>query len=407
MRLYSRGQVIFYSFCSALVVFLILFGLGTFSGDDNKQSQLSESDDAEPFILKVSHSGGVQNDNPPIGASVNKYTNDEMENISIYDNLNEAVVNITTEVLIHNWFTEPIPRVGTSGSGSIIDTRGYVITNNHVVENAYKVYLTLADGSQIEGEVIGSDYENDLSVIKFDPDGRELITIPFGSSNDLRVGQKVLAIGNPFALDRTLTTGIVSGLGRPLKTDTGYIINNMIQTDASINPGNSGGPLINSVGEMIGINTLIYSPSGGSVGVGFAVPIDTAKRVIPDLINFGNVNRGTIDIVGIQLFPSLVRYGKLPVNQGVLLSRVETGSLAEESGLRGGGREKAVKSGNSVIYLGGDIIVGIGDIQINSLSDFYSALEDTRPGDIVSVTIIRGQEKRVIDVKLSERRRNY
>ena len=406
MRLYSRGQVIFYSFCSALVVFLILFGLGMFSKSETNNPIISETDGIEPFVLNVSHSE-VQPDIPALGASLQKYTADEVENISIYDSLNEAVVNITTEVLIHNWFTEPIPREGTTGSGSIIDTRGYVLTNNHVVENAYKVHLTLSDGSQLEGEVIGTDYENDLSVIKFDPDGRELITIPFGSSDKLRVGQKVLAIGNPFALDRTLTTGIVSGLGRPLKTDTGYIINNMIQTDASINPGNSGGPLINSQGEMIGINTLIYSPSGGSVGVGFAVPIDTAKRVISDLINIGKVNRGTINIVGIQLFPSLVRYGKLPVSQGVLISRIDQGSLAEQSGLRAGDRERAVKSGNSVIYLGGDIIVGIGDSSISSLSDFYSALEDTRPGDTVQVSIIRGERQMVIDVTLSERRRNY
>jgi S1-C subfamily serine protease len=406
MRLYSRGQVIFYSFCSALVVFLILFGFGFFS-NRGKSGNLSENvETSKPFVLNVSNSE-VQNDLPSLGNSLQRYTSDEIENISIYDTLNEAVVNITTEVLIHNWFTEPVPTEGTSGSGSIIDTRGYVLTNNHVVENAYKVYLTLADGSQVEGEVIGSDYENDLSVIKFDPDGRNLITIPFGLSENLKVGQKVLAIGNPFALDRTLTTGIVSGLGRPLKTDTGYIISNMIQTDASINPGNSGGPLINSKGEMIGINTLIYSPSGGSVGVGFAVPIDTAKRVIPDLINFGNVNRGTIDIAGIQLFPSLVRYGKLPVNQGVLISRIEPGSLAEKSGLKGGDRERAVKSGNSVIYLGGDIIVGIGDKAISSLSDLYSAIEDTRPGDVVKVTVIRGTQRKEMDVELSERRHNF
>lgn len=406
MRLYSRGQVAFYSFCSALVVFLILFGFGMFSKEKKELSQVSEISDVEPFVLNVSHSD-TQNDIPAMGATLQKYTADEVENISIYDSLNEAVVNITTEVLYYNWFTEPVPREGTSGSGSIIDTRGFVLTNNHVVENAYKVYLTLADGTQVEGEVIGTDYENDLSVIKFDPDGRDLVTIPFGDSHNLRVGQKVLAIGNPFALDRTLTMGIVSGLGRPLKTDTGYIINNMIQTDASINPGNSGGPLINSEGEMIGINTLIYSPSGGSVGVGFAVPIDTAKRVIPDLISIGKVNRGMIDIVGIQLFPSLVKYGNLPVNQGVLISRVDENSLADKSGLRGGDRERAVKSGNSVIYLGGDIILAIGDSPVNSLSDYYSALEDTRPGDTVLVTVIRNKKRLEIDVELSERRRNY
>jgi len=407
MRLYSRGQVIFYSFCSALVVFLILAGLGFFSRENNyeeKQKNQIEKQIEDPFVLYTSPSS--VNNNIALASTFKKYTENEIENISIYETLNEAVVNITTEVLIHNWFTEPVPREGTTGSGSIFDTRGYVLTNNHVVENAYKVFISLADGSQLEGEVIGTDYENDLSVIKFDPEDRELKTISFGSSTDLKIGQKVLAIGNPFGLDRTLTTGIVSGLGRPLNSDKGYIINNMIQTDASINPGNSGGPLINSHGELIGINTMIYSPSGGSVGVGFAVPIDTAKRVIPDLINFGKVNRGSIDIAGIQLFPSLVRYGKLSVNQGVLISRIEENSLAERSGLRGGDTSRAVKSGNSVIYLGGDIIVAIDDIEINSLSDFYSSLENTRPGDIVDVTVIRGRERKIIEVELSERLRN-
>lgn len=406
MRLYSRGQVIFYSFCSALVVFLVLFGLGMFTKEDKNKSLVENADAAKPFVLNVSTSD-VQGNLATMGATFQNYTADEEETISIYDKLNDAVVNITTEVLIHNWFTEPVPSEGTTGSGSIIDTRGYVITNNHVVENAYKVYLTLADGTQLEGEVIGSDYENDLSVIKFDPDGRELVTIPLGSSDNLKVGQKVLAIGNPFAFDRTLTTGIVSGLRRPLKTDNGYIINNMIQTDAAINPGNSGGPLLNSSGEMIGINTMIYSPTGGSVGVGFSVPVNTAKRVIPDLINYGNVKRGSIAIEGIQLFPSLVRYGKLPVSQGVLISRIDEGSLAVKSGLRGGDRELAVKSGNTIIYLGGDIIVDIDNNPITSLSDFYSALEDSRPGDVVLVTVIRKGQRKEIEVELGERRHSY
>jgi len=374
--------------------------------NEEASPESGESVHSEPFVLNVNPSE-IPPDIPSIGVALQNYEADETENISIYDRLNEAVVNITTEVLYHTWFTEPVPSEGTSGSGSIFDTRGYVLTNNHVVENAYKVYLTLADGSQVEGEVIGTDYENDLSIIKFDPEGRDLVTIPFGTSSGLKVGQKVLAIGNPFALDRTLTTGIVSGLGRPLKTDTGYIINNMIQTDASINPGNSGGPLINSRGEMIGINTMIYSPSGGSVGVGFAVPIDTAKRVIPDLINFGKVNRGTINIVGIQLFPSLVRFGRLPVTQGVLISRIDPGSPAAKAGLQGGDREQAVKSGSTIIYLGGDIIVAIGEKSVTSLSDFYSALEDSRPGDVVPVTVVRGRERKVIEVELSERRQSY
>ena len=192
-----------------------------------------------------------------------EYTEDELENIRTYERFNQGVVNITTETLALNWFLEPVPSDGGTGSGSIIDRRGYILTNYHVVEKAYKVHINLADGSQYEGEVIGKDPENDLAVVRFDPDGAELTTIPFGNSSTLKVGQKVLAIGNPFGYDRTLTTGIVSGLGRPVRTSSNIVIRDMIQTDASINPGNSGGPLLNSRGEMIGINTMIYSPLRG------------------------------------------------------------------------------------------------------------------------------------------------
>jgi S1-C subfamily serine protease len=334
-------------------------------------------------------------------------TPDEKLNISVYDRYNRGVVNITTQVIGYNWFLEPVPAEGASGSGSIIDIRGYILTNNHVVENAYKVYITLADGTQFEGEVIGTDPENDLSVIQFDPAGKDLVTIPFGNSGNLRIGQKVLAIGNPYGLERTLTVGVVSGLGRPLKNRAGLVMDNMIQTDASINPGNSGGPLLNSKGEMIGINTMIYSPSGGSVGIGFAVPVDTAKEIVPDLIKYGKVLRGWIDIVPVQLFPSLARYAGLSVSEGILVSRVIPGGNAESAGLQGGQRSRAVRSGNSVIYLGGDIIVEIDGKPVTSLASYYGALKNTRPGDSISVTILRDRKKMTLDVTLSERPDQY
>jgi S1-C subfamily serine protease len=312
------------------------------------------------------------------------------------------VVNITTETVAINWFLEPVPQQGGSGSGSIIDTRGYVVTNNHVIENAYKVFINLADGSQFEGTVVGTDPENDIAVLKFNPPrGMDLRVIPYGDSGNLRVGQKVLAIGNPFALERTLTVGIVSGLGRPIQTSRQHIIRDMIQTDASINPGNSGGPLLDTQGRMIGVNTMIYSPSGGSVGIGFAVPVNTAKRVVAELIEYGKVRRGWIDASVVQLFPALVRYAKLPLSSGLLVSRTKRNGLAERAGIRQG--SEPVRYGSNMIYLGGDIITSVDGMKTETLADLYSALEDNKPGEKVIVEILRGGTAVKLEVTLSDR----
>lgn len=345
---------------------------------------------------------------PPTRDSVyisetNGLSDDELSTIRIYEDRNEAVVNINTETVAYNWFLEPIPQEGSTGSGSIIDERGYVLTNYHVVEGAFRVYVTLADGQRIEGEVIGRDPENDLAVIKFNPSGHRLSTIPMGDSDSLRVGQQVLAIGNPFGLDRTLTTGIVSGLGRPLRARNDLVIRDMIQTDASINPGNSGGPLLDSRGVMIGINTMIVSPTGGSVGIGFAVPVNTARRVVPDLIEYGMVRRGWIDIVPRQLFPRLVAYADLPVEAGLLVSELVPGGNAAAAGLRGGDRGRAVRYGRTVIYLGGDIIVAVDGTPVESIANLYEALEDNLPGETVTVEYIRGRRRLETQVVLSER----
>lgn len=332
-----------------------------------------------------------------------KFTQDEFENIKIYQSLNDAVVNISIEVVTFNWFLEPVPHEGGSGSGAIIDKSGYILTNKHVVENAYKVYVTISDGTNFEGKVIGIDYENDLAVVKIEPGDKKLTVIPMGDSSGLMVGQKVLAIGNPFGYERTLTAGVISGLGRPVMTSSNskYIIKDMIQTDASVNPGNSGGPMIDSGGKMIGINTMIYSPSGGSVGIGFAVPVNTAKRVVPDLIKYGEVRRGWIDIEFIQLFPELVRYAKLPVDRGLLISSVKKGSNAEKAGLKGG--SSPVRYGSSTFYLGGDIITEINGTPIFTISDFYGALENTKSGESINVKTLRKKREISFKVELSSR----
>ena len=321
-----------------------------------------------------------------------QYTQDEEQNILVYEKCNEAVVNITTQVMGINWFLEPVVQDGGSGSGSIIDERGYVVTNVHVINKANKINISLADGTSYPGTVVGTDVESDIAVLKFDPpENVKLKTIAFGDSNTLKVGQKVIAIGNPFALERTMTTGIISGLGRPIQESANVIIRNMIQTDAAINPGNSGGPLLDTNGKMVGINTMIISNSGSSAGIGFAVPVSTAQRVVNDLLKYGKVRRGTILIEPVQMTSSIAQYAGLKINYGILVSQVKEGSNAEKAGLRGG--TKPVQYGSrfnsTTIYLGGDIITGIDGIDIRTYADYTSALESKRPRDSVTVTVFR------------------
>ena len=409
MKLYSRGQVVFFSVLSVLIVVMFAVGIGLVRAPLGARTETEGSaggtaEDAGTDPLDALGLWQSPATNPLLtkAADLQGYTEDERENIGVYEQLNEAVVNITTETVAINWFLEPVPQDGGSGSGSIIDTRGYVLTNNHVIENAYKVFVNLADGSQLEGTLVGTDPENDLAVLKFDPpSGAELRTVPFGDSGNLKVGQKVMAIGNPFALERTLTVGIVSGLGRPIQTSRQNIIRDMIQTDASINPGNSGGPLLDSQGRMIGINTMIYSPSGGSVGIGFAVPVNTAKRVVSELIAYGRVRRGWIDATVVQIFPALVRYAKLPVESGLLVSRTKRNGYAEQAGIRHG--SEPVRYGSNIIYLGGDIISSVDGMKIETLADLYSALEDNKPGERVAVELLRGGRTVKLEVILADR----
>lgn len=404
MRLHNWRQAAIFSTLSALIVLMFALGIGlikipNLNGAGADQENTGEERTETPLQLRESPETQTLKLNT---AELQPYSADERENIAVYEQLNEAVVNITTEIQAYNWFLEPVPQDGTSGSGTIIDTRGLVLTNNHVIEKAIKVFINLADGTQIEGSVKGTDPENDLAVVEFKPpDGVDLKTIPFGDSSNLKVGQKVLAIGNPFAFERTLTVGIVSGLGRPIQTSQRNIIRDMIQTDASINPGNSGGPLIDATGRMIGVTTMIYSPSGGSVGIGFAVPVNTAKRVVAELIEYGKVRRGWMDATLVQVFPALVRYAKLPVQSGLLVSRTKKSGLAEKAGLRQG--SDPVRYGSSVIYLGGDIITKVDGMKVDTLADLYSALEDNKSGDRVEVEVSRNGGTVKLTVPLADR----
>ncbi len=329
------------------------------------------------------------------------YSADERNNIAIYDALNEGVVNVSAEGSVVFRY-RPIPR-SDAGSGVIIDAEGHVLTSHHVIRNATRLTVTLWDGSEHDAALVGADPENDLAVIRFDPGGTPLTVIPFGDSTDLRVGQKVLAIGNPFGQDRSLTTGIVSGLGRPVEADDGRIIQQMIQTDASINPGNSGGPLLDAGGLMIGINTMIFSPTGASVGIGFAVPIATARRVLPELLESGTVRRGWIDMRAVPISARLARALDLTRRDGLLVHVVEPDSPAARAGLRGG--TNPVRWNQGVFYAGGDIIVEVDGHQISGYRELLAALEDNKPGEEVTVVVERDGRLRELSVTLSERSR--
>ena len=299
---------------------------------------------------------------------------DEKNNQEVYRAFSPGVVNITSTVIVQDWFNA-YPQQG-NGSGSVLDKEGHILTNFHVIQDAEKLEVTLSNTHNYTARVLGVDPDNDLAVIKIDAPATELVPVPLGDSKAVFVGQKVLAIGNPFGLDRTLTTGIVSGLSRPIRSEfTNRLIEGAIQTDAAINPGNSGGPLLNSRGQIIGINTMIYSPSGGSVGIGFAVPVDTARRVVNDILQFGRVRKPKLGVSPIPVSDRLAQLLELPVREGLLIAEVTPGGAAAKSGLRGASEQ--VQIGRYLVPIGGDIIVGLDGQPVRTSDDLE---EDWRPG---------------------------
>jgi S1-C subfamily serine protease len=328
------------------------------------------------------------------------FTPDEEINIRVYRAASPAVVNITTTAMAYDFFLNPVPKEGT-GSGAIIDRSGHILTNFHVIEGARRLEVTLADGSKWPARPVGADPSNDLAVIKTDAPAEKLTVIPLGDSSKLIVGQKVLVIGNPFGLDRTLTVGIVSSLGRSIRAENGRLIRGIIQTDAAINPGNSGGPLLNSSGEIVGVSTAIFSPSGGSVGVGFAVAINTAKRIIPDLINRGYVARPYLGMAGHEVFPALAQALRLPVKEGIMVVEVTPGSPAQRAGIRGG--DRAVQVGNMIVHVGGDIITEVDQVKVRTFEELSDFIDTKRPGDTVTLTFHRQGKLNIVEVRLRER----
>ncbi len=320
--------------------------------------------------------------------------------IGVYRAASPGVVHITSTVLSQDFFFRVVPERG-AGSGFIVDHGGYILTNNHVVENANSLEVTLADKRKVPAKLIGRDPNNDLAVMRITVPQEKLTPLRLGDSAQLQVGQMAIAIGNPFGLDRTVTRGVVSALGRSLQSDTGRQIRNVIQTDAAINPGNSGGPLLNSRGEVIGINAAIFTPSGGSVGIGFAVPVNTAKRLLPQLIARGRASHPWLGISGMDITPDLARTLNLPAQEGVIIARVTLGSPAERAGLRGAQRRVRVR--NYIFAIGGDIIQALDGEKIATVDDLTGFLdENKKAGEDVRVDVLRDGKPVSVVVRLAE-----
>ena len=330
-----------------------------------------------------------------------QYSSDELQNISIFEACNKAVVHIETQVTDDSSYFDAVPESDT-GSGFFISTEGLIVTNYHVIKDASIITVSLHDGSVYEAQLVGSDDENDIAVIKITPTaGADISTLAFGDSDSLLVGQKVIAIGNPFGYDRTMVTGIISGLSRPIRDESGKVLLGMVQTSAPINPGNSGGPLLNTKGQVIGLNTSIYSTSGTSQGMNFAVASNTAAASVSDIVNFGKISRGWLDIVPVQLSQTIVDYAGLKVSKGLLVSQIVPGGYADQAGLKAGTQQ--VRYGQSVIYLGGDIITEINGFSITDYNDLFTALSNTRPGDVVQVIVYRNGNSVRLNITLVER----
>jgi putative serine protease PepD len=330
-------------------------------------------------------------------------TEDEAINVRIYRQVSPAVANILTKATEYDFFMDPVPVEG-AGSGFVIDPRGYILTNFHVVEGAQSIEVVLGDQSRYPAKFIGADQRNDVALVKIDPKGKNLVALALGDSAAIQVGQKVLAIGNPFGFQSTLTTGVVSALGRTVQTSQTTFIDEAIQTDAAINRGNSGGPLINSHGQVIGINSAIYTPTGTTAGIGFAIPINTAKSIANDLITDGRVHRAFLGVETLPVGGWLSEALDLPVKEGLLVQRATNGGPAAAAGIHGG--DRVAQAGMRRIAIGGDVITAIDNQKVTSQLDVNLVLNHKRPGDTVNVSVYRGGKKMDIPVKLGERTGN-
>jgi S1-C subfamily serine protease len=344
---------------------------------------------------RLQPSGSAFSEKAPAGITDPASAPDELNNIEIYRAVSPGVVNINSTSYARDFMGYVEPQEG-SGSGSVIDQEGDILTNYHVVEGAQKLTVNLGSQKAYAAKVIGGDPDTDLAVIRLIEKPREPLTVvSLGDSDKLVVGQKVLAIGNPFGLDRTLTAGIISGLQRPIRARNNRLIEGAIQTDASINPGNSGGPLLDSHGRVIGINSQILSPSGASAGVGFAIPVNIAKRIVPQLVSNGSVRRPKLGINSRDV-ATLRNQVDLPVTEGVLIVEVAPGGAAAGAGLHG-----LTQTENGDFELG-DIIVGLDSEKISNTDDLSRFLDKHQVGDTVKVEVVRNGKRMTVPIRLSE-----
>ncbi|OAM07048.1 2-alkenal reductase [Citromicrobium sp. RCC1897] len=318
---------------------------------------------------------------------------DERATIELFRNARESVVFISTRQHVTNFWTRNVYSVPRgSGSGLVWDAAGHIVTNFHVIEGASEAQIQLADGRQFSASLVGASPQHDLAVLKIGGAGFVApARVPIGSSGDLQVGQNVFAIGNPFGLDWTLTKGIVSALDRSLPNEDGPDIRHLVQTDAAINPGNSGGPLLDSAGRLIGINTAIYSPSGASAGIGFAVPVDTVMRVVPQLIADGRYTRPTLGVESDDEIND--RLKSVSGIEGVFVLRVDPGSVADRAGL-----SAAQRTRRGVVP--GDIITALNSRPVSRVGDLLARLDDFRVGQTVELTLLRRGEERTVTLEL-------
>jgi putative serine protease PepD len=331
----------------------------------------------------------------PSGITDPTTASDEQNNIEVYKTLSPGVVFITSTSYTQDFFGQVEEGQG-SGSGSVIDDQGNILTNYHVIEGAQKLTVSFGGNTSYPAKVVGGDPSTDLAVIKVNAPREQLTVVPLGDSDKLVVGQKVLAIGNPFGLDRTLTTGVISGLQRPIRARNNRPIEGAIQTDASINPGNSGGPLLDSHGRMIGINSQILSPAGGSVGVGFAIPVNIAKRIVPQLIQNGVVRRPILGIVPYNVKNIDRTEVRLPVNDGVLIYQMDPNGPAAAAGMRG---TRQTADGGITL---GDIITSIESEPVSNSDDLFRLLDKHQVGDVVKVEVARDNGRATLSVRLTE-----